>query len=235
MRINLKWGFKEIIFIYLGIIFFSLLFGFYGHNVYYFFLNIFNLADTDINFFITAFLFQFFVTILLIFTVAYRNRITLKDLGFKKASFNFYVKYGIIGGILLMIGITLMGIPLQYLKPDIEPQFVEEMIRSATTIQSFGILLVVVAVLAPLSEELFYRGMIYPVFRNYIGPKWGAIIAGIVFGLAHFDLLRAIPLAVGGIVLCYIYEKTGSIIVCTIAHGMWNALMALVVYATIFI
>jgi membrane protease YdiL (CAAX protease family) len=93
--------------------------------------------------------------------------------------------------------------------------------------------LVVGAVLAPVSEELFYRGMIYPLFRKHLGPMWGSIISGIIFGLAHLDLWRAIPLALGGIVLCYIYEKSGSILVSILAHGVWNGVMSILIYLSL--
>jgi membrane protease YdiL (CAAX protease family) len=35
---------------------------------------------------------------------------------------------------------------------------------------------------------------------------------------------------VGGIFLCYVYEKTGSILVSTLTHGMWNGILALLIY-----
>jgi len=74
--------------------------------------------------------------------------------------------------------------------------------------------------------------MMYPVFRRHLGIRWGATAAGAVFGLAHWDLWRTIPLAVGGALLCWIYEKTGSILVSAVAHGVWNGTLALIIYFT---
>jgi len=59
------------------------------------------------------------------------------------------------------------------------------------------------------------------------------ILAGLLFGLAHFDLGRIIPLSVGGAILCYIYERTGSILTSALAHGIWNGVMALVVFLSL--
>lgn len=130
-----------------------------------------------------------------------------------------------------MVIIMGLGLIMNYFNPEIKPQPFEEMLREASSI-SFIFLLVIGAVLAPISEELYYRGMVYPVFRFYMGPLGGAIVAGLIFGLVHWDLWRAIPLAAGGAILCYIYEKSGSILVSAVAHGTWNGIMALIVCLT---
>jgi len=118
-----------------------------------------------------------------------------------------------------------MGYGLKYFQPDLDMQDIEQIMRSATHLPDIIALVFAGTVLAPVSEELFYRGMIYPVFRKHLGPAWGAILAGVIFGLAHFDLWRGLPLAVGGAILCYMYEKSGSILVPMVAHGLWNGTM----------
>jgi len=104
--------------------------------------------------------------------------------------------------------------------------------RSATRLPDIAALVLAGTVLAPVSEELFYRGMIYPVLRQHLGPAWGAVLAGLIFGLAHWDPWRALPLAVGGAVLCYMYEKSGSVLVPMVAHGLWNgAMFAIILFS----
>jgi membrane protease YdiL (CAAX protease family) len=140
------------------------------------------------------------------------------------------------GGILLITIVFVLSIPIAYLNPELEPQMYEEILRSLTDKNAIIWLMVIGVVLAPLSEEMFYRGMIYPVFRRYLSPLWAMAVSGTIFGLAHFDLWRSIPLAIGGIGLCYIYEKTGSILVTTVAHGVWNLIMTLmVIYSVSFL
>ena len=140
------------------------------------------------------------------------------------------MRYGILGGLALLVVIFLLSLPLEILKPDLPPQTYEEMLRLAEGAGQFLLLLFLGVVLAPIAEELFYRGMIYPLARYSLGPVWGAIGAGLVFGLAHWDFWRAIPLAVGGAILCYLYEKSGSIWATATAHSIWNGIMTLLVY-----
>ncbi len=82
--------------------------------------------------------------------------------------------------------------------------------------ESFGtlpvqILLIVVA--APVSEEVCFRGMLYGGLREKLPRFAAALIGGLVFGGLHAltGLSAVPPLMVFGVVLCLLYEKTGSI------------------------
>jgi membrane protease YdiL (CAAX protease family)/uncharacterized RDD family membrane protein YckC len=85
---------------------------------------------------------------------------------------------------------------------------------------------------APLSEEIFFRGFMYGGLRRRL-PMWAAaVIAGAVFGLLHYtgpDSIGVVPqLAVLGLLLAWLYERTGSLWPPIILHVANNGL-ALVV------
>jgi len=228
-----RWGFVEIVAVYIGIMASGLLFARYADNIKSW-LTTTRIADQTVAFFTVGYLFQFFATILLVllFTIVL-NRARLKDLGVRLVNISDGLRYGLLGGFLLFILIIGLSLIITILQPEVTPQLFEEMLRKSTNFSSFVILLILGSVLAPLSEELYYRGMIYPVFRSYLGPLGGALIAGLLFGLVHWDLWRTIPLAAGGAILCYIYEKSGSILVSALAHGIWNGVMSIIVYYSI--
>jgi membrane protease YdiL (CAAX protease family) len=188
----------------------------------------------DIGYFLYGFIIQFLATVGFVYLFAVLlPRGKWRDLGVCKARPHTYFRYGIIGGILLIIMVLAMGYVLKYVQPDLQPQYYEEMLRSAIKLPEFILVFIMGAVLAPISEELFYRGMIYTLLRKHLGPVWGAILAGLIFGLAHWDLWRTLPLAIGGAALCYIYEKSGSILVSAVAHGVWNGVVAVIVYLSL--
>ena len=192
------------------------------------------IPDNDFTMFISAFLVQFLFTVVLVyFLTVVTNKATFREIGFVVVSGEDFLRYGVGGGILLLTIVFIMSIPIGYLNPQLEPQLYEEMLRSLTDDSTLFWLIITGVVLAPLSEEMFYRGMIYPVFRRYLSLPWAMAVSGIIFGLAHFDLWRALPLAVGGMGLCYIYEKTRSILVTAVAHGVWNLIMTLMVIYSI--
>jgi membrane protease YdiL (CAAX protease family) len=186
---------------------------------------------SETQYYLFGFGVQFLATIIFVylFAVLFKKG-RWRDLGLRGASLGNFMRYGILGGFMLIIMVLLMGIVLKYFQPDLPPQSIEEMLRSAGRLPDFILIMIAGVVLAPIAEEIFYRGMIYPLFRKYLGTTWGAVGAGILFGLAHWDLWRALPLAIGGAALCYIYEKSNSILVSMIAHGVWNGLMCMLIY-----
>lgn len=228
-----QWGFLEIIMVYLGIVLSSIVYAMWGDEIGEILISL-GIPDNDFTMFVSAFLVQFLFTVVLVyfFTVV-TNKATLREIGFVVASGEDFLRYGVGGGILLLTIVFIMSIPIGYLNPQLEPQLYEEMLRSLTDNSTLFWLIITGVVLAPLSEEMFYRGMIYPVFRRYLSLPWAMAVSGIIFGLAHFDLWRALPLAVGGMGLCYIYEKTRSILVSAVAHGVWNLIMTLMVIYSI--
>ncbi|MFQ6083020.1 MAG: lysostaphin resistance A-like protein [Candidatus Aminicenantia bacterium] len=94
------------------------------------------------------------------------------------------------------------------------------------------------------SEELFFRGILvtYLMRRysmNLIGIHLGVIIVSIMFASIQFYKLlfgaplgNVFPLVIGGfvygLVLGWIYQKTGSLIGSIITHNLGNSLMFLV-------
>jgi membrane protease YdiL (CAAX protease family) len=81
----------------------------------------------------------------------------------------------------------------------------------------------VIAVVAPIVEELTFRGLGYSLLARY--GRWTAIIlVGVAFGLAH-GLLQAFPfLAAFGAGLAYLRSRVDSVYPGMIVHGLFNAL-----------
>ncbi|MEY4356367.1 MAG: hypothetical protein RLZZ89_1435 [Cyanobacteriota bacterium] len=79
-------------------------------------------------------------------------------------------------------------------------------------------------VLAPLFEELLFRGVLMPVIGSYWGNFAGVAISALVFALAHLSLSEAAPLIVLGLSLGWVRLRSGSLFSCVVMHGLWNSL-----------
>jgi hypothetical protein len=226
-NIRARWGLIEIVLVYLGIFIVTNLVGYYSMR------SLWVQGRPLLQFTLVAGV-QFMITIALviIFTLVSKQA-SWKDLGVTKASARDLLVYGGGAGLGLLLLMLILSWPLSKLHPNIAPQLFETMLRSADNGWTFVLLFLMGAVLAPVSEEMFYRAMIYPYLRGVLGKTWGIVLAGAIFGLAHWDLWRALPLAVGGSILCYLYEKTGSILVPITAHGVWNGVMSWLVFIKI--
>lgn len=86
-------------------------------------------------------------------------------------------------------------------------------------------LLIVVA--APLSEEIFFRGFVFAGLRNSV-PFWAAALVSAAFwGALHLtggNIGVVVQLTVFGVVLAYLYERSGSLWAPMIAHAINNGI-----------
>lgn len=80
-----------------------------------------------------------------------------------------------------------------------------------------------VGVLAPIAEELLFRGGIFGFLRSRYGLWPSAIVSGALFGLAHFDSAGvAVASMLLGIVAAWAYERSGTITTPIALHIMNN-------------
>jgi membrane protease YdiL (CAAX protease family) len=84
-----------------------------------------------------------------------------------------------------------------------------------------------VSVVAPIAEELFFRGFFFSALRNWRGLWPAAVITGLVFGGIHVGSAEAtflLPLGFFGFALCLLYARTRSLYPCMVLHCANNTL-----------
>ena len=97
------------------------------------------------------------------------------------------------------------------------------------------LIIIMTVVLAPLSEELLFRGLIQSSLRRFLKSPWAAIVVtSVLFGVVHLPLWSALlPLAVFGVLLGYSYERTGKLLPAIVAHAVFNAANILVAITSV--
>jgi len=83
-------------------------------------------------------------------------------------------------------------------------------------------MMLVATVIAPMNEELLFRGVIFRFFRQRFGRGLAYAVSGTLFGLLHGNWAGFLPLAVLGVALAIAYERSGDIRVPIVAHGLFN-------------
>lgn len=90
---------------------------------------------------------------------------------------------------------------------------------------------IVGALLAPLIEEIFFRGFLFQGFRARYGWVSGMLLSSGIFAVAHLDPVSLIPTFILGCVLAYLYHRSNSVWPGVILHVMVNSFGLLAAYA----
>ncbi len=102
----------------------------------------------------------------------------------------------------------------------------EIVIRLATTSSAAVAAQIMIAavLVAPVAEELFFRGLLYGAMRRRLSAAVAIPLVGVLFGAIHTPLAVALPMCILGGLLCYVYEKTARLAVPILLHLVFNLL-----------
>ncbi len=79
-------------------------------------------------------------------------------------------------------------------------------------------------VVAPIAEEMIFRGFLFNLGLRY-GNFWvGAIFSSLLFGAAHGDLELFLPLTLVGFVLAIVYYRSRNLVASMLTHASFNAI-----------
>jgi len=115
----------------------------------------------------------------------------------------------------------------------------EQVLTGGITETPLQLVLAVIAavVLAPLAEELLFRGLLHRALRRRLALVPATALSSILFALVHLDVLLSQPLAIVGLVLVGVilalaYERTGSLVIPVVIHAVHNAVTIVAVVVT---
>jgi len=142
-------------------------------------------------------------------------------------------------GVLLYLTVSLLSVPLlsvfrhvfgEHVQPP--EQIPQDLSRNAKIITAFLAL-----VLAPITEELFFRGILYRGVRDRHGVVAGLLVSALLFGASHVvegpwqDTLYLQTLMVfTGLGLATIYERRGNLVADIAAHMAFNVIGIVIIF-----
>jgi membrane protease YdiL (CAAX protease family) len=91
-----------------------------------------------------------------------------------------------------------------------------------------GLMAFAAVFVAPVCEEIVFRGYFYAAAKKFAGPWPAAICSALVFGAAHGNLAALLPLSILALVLVVLYEKTGSLWAPISVHFCFNGATVLI-------
>lgn len=150
------------------------------------------------------------------------------------------VRAGIVFGIgLYPVVVFVVGLLLVVLLRFVSGESVTAPEQVSEDLPPLGVATVVVyaAVIAPIGEELFFRGILFRSIRDRHGFWLGALGSSVAFGLIHYipgpaldSVLLMSVMVFTGLGLSYIYERRGAILAPMAAHVTFNVIGLILIY-----
>lgn len=103
---------------------------------------------------------------------------------------------------------------------------IEEIIAPEYGIWGPLALLILAVGLAPLFEELFFRGFLYGALRRWLSAPGAMVVSAALFAVVH-PVPNHVPIFFLGLLLAYIYEKTGNLLAAMVVHFTHNLITTL--------
>jgi membrane protease YdiL (CAAX protease family) len=128
---------------------------------------------------------------------------------------------GFVTQLVLVVLITELY-PLLGIDPDQVGTRAEELTSSATDTLGVVLLVAIVAVAAPLFEELFYRGLWLRAVERRWGTGWAVATSSLVFGLIHLQIYDLPALVAFGLVAAVLTVRSGRLGPAIWAHVAFN-------------
>jgi membrane protease YdiL (CAAX protease family) len=132
------------------------------------------------------------------------------------------IRAGLGWGILAWIGATAVSAGVVWVLESLgiaaEPQAAERAIQ----ILDPWLVILAVVILAPIAEEVFFRGVVFNAWLREGGRRWAFIGSSALFALIHASIVALVPIFLLGLALAWIYQRTGNLLAPIAMHAMVN-------------
>ncbi|GGI04051.1 CPBP family intramembrane glutamic endopeptidase [Egicoccus halophilus] len=154
-----------------------------------------------------------------------RDRLSWRLLGPRPPTWT-RAAYGIVVGIAGFLGVNaVIALVLQLIGPVDPPE--QQLLTDLTAGGATTVLAVVVAVvMAPVVEEVIFRGVLFQALKRRLGLWPGALVSGLVFAAVHVEVQQPVysaGLLALGVALAWSLHRFGNLVVPIVAHAAFNA------------
>ncbi len=116
------------------------------------------------------------------------------------------------------------------LRLEAQEKAIETLMLSLITHGELLPLLLFIAVVPGICEELFFRGALQNTLIRLMNPHLAIILTGVIFSLIHFQVYGLIPRALLGILMGYLVHASGRLAPAMWAHFLNNAYATILAY-----
>ena len=165
------------------------------------------------------------IVIFLLGLLVYRNLSPSAVFGFGGERFT-----AVLGGSLLALAaaypvlMLVQAMVLGVSGGQMQPQDVVQFLQEAKSPRDRFAVMTMAVVIAPVAEEIIFRGYLYPAGKRFVGPFSSVVATSLLFAVLHGHAASVPALFTLAVCLALAYEKTGTLLVPMAMHAVFNAI-----------
>lgn len=132
------------------------------------------------------------------------------------------LRAGVLWGVVAWIGASLvaaaMYLVFEAVGLDPEPQVAEQALEVVDPVLA----VLAVVILAPIAEEVFFRGVVFNAFLREGGRRWAFLGSSALFAVIHLSAVAFVPIFLLGLALAWIYDRTRNLLAPIAMHLVVN-------------
>ena len=163
-----------------------------------------------------------FIGFAVLFAHVTAGRASARDFGFRRTGLGSAIGLTALAWVTFLALTAIWSTALSLDQTDDLPQ---ELGADESTAAAVAVL-VMVTLVAPVAEEVFFRGFMFTALRRWLGLIPGALLTGVFFGGIHAGASEPaflVPLMVFGVILCLLYWRTDSLLPPMVLHALNNS------------
>jgi len=145
----------------------------------------------------------------------------IKKVGIKKTIITIAKGYGIYLSIMTLLLTVVLYLNIKIPGFQVQKPIIENLAKTTPQLIGGGIAIVIIA---PIIEELIFRGLIFRTLANKIGIGWGSAISAGLFALLHVNIGGMVQVFILALVMNYLVIRTKSITTSIIFHMLQNGM-----------
>lgn len=177
---------------------------------------------------------------LTVYVVRHRYRLPLERLGIRADRWHLWLALGPLAGAATIpvsvaaervaVAVISLVVGVQRAEAMAQQEHLTDVLtgilqRPLTTAQIAWIV-ILVCVIVPIGEEIFFRGFVYGTLRRW-GVGAATLLSALFFAAVHQQIVHLLPIVLLGVILALLYERTGSLVPVLIVHAVNNLVATL--------
>lgn len=134
----------------------------------------------------------------------------------------------LVGAVLFVASAVVVSIQTHFFGPHPQPQALA--LTKHHGAFDFVLDLMSICIIAPLAEEIFFRGFVFAGLAQRMAPMYAIGISALIFGLAHWERWSFLPIFLIGLGLAWLYYRTQTLWPNILAHATVNTISLVIAF-----